>query len=176
LARYQYRLRRWNDYSSYGARHREVYRGHGGVDGCVKAPRAEASEFRRQLDGEPVADGALSDLGKDSRLRSQQSFGNDGVRQHDRHRNEYLHIVVALAGHEIEEIEEIYFNDDLVPLDPIYTNEPTGFYAGVARVNKHLGEPTQLADSDLVSDTASLVDGQWTSTTSCRGSPTFTFA
>jgi hypothetical protein len=77
--------------------------------------------------------------------------------------NEYLHIVVALAGHEIEEIEEIYFNDELVPLDPIYTNEPTGFYAGVARVNKHLGEPTQLADSDLVSDTASLVDGQWTS-------------
>lgn len=77
--------------------------------------------------------------------------------------NQYLHIVVALAGHEIEEIEEIYFNDELVPLDPINTNEPTGFYAGVARVNKHLGEPTQLADSDLVSDTASLVDGQWTS-------------
>jgi hypothetical protein len=77
--------------------------------------------------------------------------------------NEYLHIVVALAGHEIEEIEEIYFNDELVPLDPIYTNEPTGFYAGVARVNKHLGEPTQLADSDLVSDTASLTDGRWTS-------------
>ena len=77
--------------------------------------------------------------------------------------NQYLHIVVALAGHEIEEIEEIYFNDELVPLDPINTNEPTGFYAGVARVNKHLGESTQLADSDLVTDTASLVDGKWTS-------------
>jgi hypothetical protein len=77
--------------------------------------------------------------------------------------NQYLHMVVALAGHEIEEIEEIYFNDELVPLDPINTNQPTGFYAGVARVNKHLGESTQLADSDLVTDTASLVDGKWTS-------------
>jgi hypothetical protein len=77
--------------------------------------------------------------------------------------NQYLHMVVALAGHEIEEIEEIYFNDELVPLDPINTNEPTGFYAGVARVNKHLGESTQLADSDLVTDTASLTDGRWTS-------------
>ena len=77
--------------------------------------------------------------------------------------NQYLHIVVALAGHEIEEIEEIYFNDELVPLDPINTNQPTGFYAGVARVNKHLGEPGQTADSDLVTDTTALVDGQWTS-------------
>lgn len=77
--------------------------------------------------------------------------------------NQYLHIVVALAGHEIEEIEEIYFNDDLVALDPVNTNVPTGFYNGVARINKHLGEPTQLADSDLVSDTASLTDGRWTS-------------
>jgi hypothetical protein len=74
--------------------------------------------------------------------------------------NQYLHIVVALAGHEIEEIEEIYFNDELVPLSG---NTPTGFYAGVARVNKHLGESTQLADSDLVTDTASLTDGRWTS-------------
>ena len=74
--------------------------------------------------------------------------------------NQYLHIIVALAGHEIEEIEEVYFNDDLVALSG---NTPTGFYNGVARVNKHLGEPGQTADSDLINDTASLVDGKWTS-------------
>jgi hypothetical protein len=74
--------------------------------------------------------------------------------------NQYLHMVVALAGHEIEEIEEIYFNDELVPL---VSNTPTGFYNGVARVNKHLGESGQTADSDLVTDTSALVDGKWTS-------------
>jgi hypothetical protein len=73
--------------------------------------------------------------------------------------NEYLHIVVALAGHEIQEIEEVYFNDDLVPL---VSNTPTGFYNGVARVNKHLGESYQTADTDLINDTASLTDGKWT--------------
>jgi len=75
-------------------------------------------------------------------------------------KNEYLHIIVALAGHEIQEIEEVYFNDELVPL---VSNTPTGFYNGVARVNKHLGETTQTADSDLITDTASLTDGKWTS-------------
>lgn len=75
-------------------------------------------------------------------------------------KNEYLHIVVALAGHEIEEIEEVYFNDDLVPL---VSNTPTGFYNGVARVNKHLGGTGQTADTDLINDTASLTDGKWTS-------------
>jgi hypothetical protein len=75
-------------------------------------------------------------------------------------KNEYLHIVIALAGHEIQEIEEVYFNDDLVPL---VSNTPTGFYNGVARVNKHLGESYQTADTDLINDTASLTDGKWTS-------------
>lgn len=81
-------------------------------------------------------------------------------------KNEYLHIVVALAGHEIQEIEEIYFNDDLVPL---VSNTPTGFYNGVARVNKHLGESYQTADTDLINDTAGLTDGKWTSDHRLRG-------
>jgi hypothetical protein len=75
-------------------------------------------------------------------------------------KNEWLHIVVTLAGHEIEEIEEVYFNDELVPL---VSNTPTGFYNGVARVNKHLGVSGQTADTDLINDTASLTDGKWTS-------------
>ena len=39
-------------------------------------------------------------------------------------KNEFLHIVVTLAGHEIEAIDEIYFNDELVPL---VSNVPQGF-------------------------------------------------
>ncbi len=75
-------------------------------------------------------------------------------------KNEYLHIVLTLAGHEVEAIDEIYFNDELVPL---VSNTPTGFYAGVARVNKKRGVPGDTADADLIADTASLTDGKWTS-------------
>jgi fibronectin type 3 domain-containing protein len=75
-------------------------------------------------------------------------------------KNEYLHIVLTLAGHEVEAIDEVYFNDELVPL---VSNTPTGFYAGVARVNKKRGVPGDTADADLIADTASLTDGKWTS-------------
>jgi len=84
-------------------------------------------------------------------------------------KNEFLHIVVTLAGHEIQAIDEIYFNDELVPLDPVYTNEPTGFYAGVARINKHLGESYQTVDEDLEDDTSTLTDGKWTENHRLRG-------
>jgi hypothetical protein len=84
-------------------------------------------------------------------------------------KNQFLHIVVTLAGHEIQAIDEIYFNDELVPLDPVFTNEPTGFYAGVARINKHLGETYQTVDEDLEDDTASLTDGKWTENHRLRG-------
>jgi hypothetical protein len=84
-------------------------------------------------------------------------------------KNQFLHIVVTLAGHEIQAIDEIYFNDELVPLDAVFTNEPTGFYAGVARVNKHLGETYQTVDEDLEDDTNSLTDGKWTEHHRLRG-------
>ena len=81
-------------------------------------------------------------------------------------KNEYLHIVVALAGHEIQEIESVYFNDDLVPL---VSNTPTGFYNGVARVNKHLGDANQTVDTDLRNDTSTLTEGKWTDDHRLRG-------
>jgi hypothetical protein len=74
-------------------------------------------------------------------------------------KNEYLHLIVALAGHEVEEIGDIYFNDELVPLSG---STPTGKYATVARINKHTGSSSQTADTDLISDTSSLTDGKWT--------------
>ena len=75
--------------------------------------------------------------------------------------NQYLHIIVTLAGHEIQAIDEVYFNDELVPLTG---NTPTGFYNGVARINKKLGVPGDTADADLIYDTNNppLTDGRWT--------------
>jgi alpha-tubulin suppressor-like RCC1 family protein len=76
--------------------------------------------------------------------------------------NEYLHMVVAVAGHEVEELGDVYFNEDLV-LTGAGDGAATGKYAGHADIWKKLGAAGQTAFSQLVTDTASLTNGKWTS-------------
>ena len=71
-------------------------------------------------------------------------------------KNEYLHIVVTLAGHEVQEIGEVYFNEDLV-LTGSGDGYATGKYAASGSytgslIHKHLGSTTQTVDSTLQSD------------------------
>jgi len=61
-----------------------------------------------------------------------------------------LHIIQALAGHEVEEIGDLYLNDELVPLDG--SGNATGRFAGYVRVLKHLGSTTQTADTTLIAE------------------------
>lgn len=75
--------------------------------------------------------------------------------------NEYLHMVVAVAGHEVEELGDVYFNEDLV-LTGAGDGAATGKYAGHADIWKKLGAAGQTAFSQLVTDTASLTNGKWT--------------
>lgn len=71
--------------------------------------------------------------------------------------NEYLHLIVVLASHEVEEIGDIYFNDELVPLSG---NTPSsGVYQNHARVKKFLGTTAGERDTDLESESG----GIWTS-------------
>lgn len=74
-------------------------------------------------------------------------------------RNERLHLVIALTGHEVQEIGDIYFNDDLIPSAMIDArgNILSGRYAGAAAILKHTGAPGQQADPFLMAD-----DGNWT--------------
>jgi hypothetical protein len=51
--------------------------------------------------------------------------------------NANLHLVITLAGHAVEDIEEIWFDDEVIPLDG--SGEATGRLAGYARVIKSLG-------------------------------------
>lgn len=69
--------------------------------------------------------------------------------------NQYLHLIVALAGHECEEIGDVYF-DDILSTDARFT--------GLVRINKHLGSPNQEADADLVSEIT-----EWTENHRLRG-------
>ena len=80
--------------------------------------------------------------------------------------NKFLHQVVAYAGHEIQEFDDIYINDARVTgIDGsgnvTQVTFPDGStssrYNGYIRIKEHLGSPTQTADSDLVSEVA-----EWT--------------
>lgn len=79
-----------------------------------------------------------------------------------------LHVVIVLAAHQSNAIQEIYFNDEVLALDGSgnatadpYKQDSTVF----ANVYKHLGSPTQLADSVLVSNSG----GKWTDGHRLRG-------
>ena len=73
--------------------------------------------------------------------------------------NKFLHVVVALAGHECEEIETVYLNDEALTLDGDGNVTAPDKYDGLVRINKHLGSDTQAADSDLITESG----GKWTS-------------
>ena len=55
--------------------------------------------------------------------------------------NNTLHLVLALAGHEIDAVESVYFNDEL---------STDAKFSGYQTVAAHLGAADQVADADLV--------------------------
>lgn len=82
--------------------------------------------------------------------------------------NHKLHNVLILAAHECQSIDEIYFNEDQVPgtwgSSDASVSVASGDYSGKARINTHLGSPTQTADADLITD-----DSNWSSNHRLRG-------
>jgi hypothetical protein len=64
--------------------------------------------------------------------------------------NKYLHTVLAFAGHEVEEFETIYFNDEILTLSGNDVTAPAK-YVGKVKIVKKLGTTTQTAvtSSDL---------------------------
>ena len=78
--------------------------------------------------------------------------------------NKYLHSVLAFAGHEVEEFETIYFNDEVLTLSGNNVIAPAK-YVGKVKVVKKLGTTTQTAvtSSDLGGVTP---PSQWT--TDCK--------
>lgn len=80
--------------------------------------------------------------------------------------NKYLHIIIALAGHEVEEISGTFWFDDKqvdVPYPGNNTTHPT--YAPHVLLNKHRGEAGQTADGQLLSD----IPGLWTTSHKLEG-------
>lgn len=60
--------------------------------------------------------------------------------------NDYLHMVIALAGHEVEEIGDIYINDEIIALDA--NGFVTGTrWGGKIRILNHLGDQTSATNN-----------------------------
>lgn len=78
--------------------------------------------------------------------------------------NKYLHIVVGIAGHEIDAIEKYYLNDEEVSIDGS-GNVTAGSYANRVRIQSKLGTDDQTAFASLVSESDSL----WTENHRLRG-------
>ena len=91
-----------------------------------------------------------------------------GVRLYDAStgaNNDYLHRIIAFAGHRIQSYEQIYLNDEVVTLDGSGNVTSPARYNGYVRIKSYLGTTTQTADTDLISETLSLPEneGRWTS-------------
>ena len=72
--------------------------------------------------------------------------------------NKYLHMVIALASHEVANIPYIYIEDDKVDDFDVNGNVQSGDYKDKVRVKFHLGASDQTADADLVAESG----GDWT--------------
>lgn len=79
-------------------------------------------------------------------------------------KNEYLHVLLLVAGHEVEDLGKIYFADEEIPLD--VSGNATGRFAGYVRVKKHTGTYNQTVDTDLQSDLGSVT---WTNNHRLQG-------
>ena len=73
----------------------------------------------------------------------------------------WFHLVITYAGHRVEEIGDIYFDDELVPLDG--SGNATGKFAGYATIQKSLGN--EAANVQPFPDLVTNSGGEWGSTT-----------
>jgi len=82
-------------------------------------------------------------------------------------KNKWLQMVIPLAAHEVDAIEDVYFDGEMLPLGPdgavtggkyFDASWPIEAQRPRARVWKHLGQPGQVADARLISVSA----GKWT--------------
>jgi hypothetical protein len=78
-------------------------------------------------------------------------------------KNEFLHIVVCVAGHQVEEIGDVYFNEDLV-LSGAGNGAGSGVFSS-CNIYKHLGTTTQTVDTVL----SAALPALWDSTHRLQG-------
>lgn len=84
--------------------------------------------------------------------------------------NAYLHIVIAIAGHEIDAVEQTFANDEALTFDGNGFTESGSTYGNKIRYQVSNGDHTTQPFPDLVTETADLGDAAWTNSHLVRGS------
>ena len=79
--------------------------------------------------------------------------------------DKFLHMIILIAGHEVNSIGNVFINDTQVTLDTNGNVTAPSKYANKIRIKKHLGSDSQSADSDLISES----NGKWTDQHRLRG-------
>ncbi len=100
----------------------------------------------------------LAPVGDRAIIYGQTKVGGVIIYKEATDNNKFLHIIVALAGHECEEITTVFLNDEALTLDGSGNATAPSKYNGKVRIKKALGSNTQVADPDLVSES----NGKWT--------------
>lgn len=72
--------------------------------------------------------------------------------------DKYLHLVILLATHEVNQIGTIYINDKALTLDGNGNVTAPSQYANLVRIKKHLGSTSQSADATLISESNKWTD------------------
>jgi hypothetical protein len=94
----------------------------------------------------------------------QTRVGGTYLYMNTRNHNQQLDAVIGYVGHLVEEIGDIWLDEEVVPLTPDgFVNG--GRYAGNVHVEKYLGRDDQEAHAGLMS----LYPGEWTSAHRLRG-------
>ncbi len=78
--------------------------------------------------------------------------------------NKILHVLIALAGHEVNSIGTILANDEELTIDGSGNVTAPAKYVGKLKIYKHLGTDDQAADVNLVAESS-----KWTSEHRARG-------
>ncbi len=78
--------------------------------------------------------------------------------------NEYLNLVIALAGHEVQEIGDVYFDDEVALTGG--GSSAGGRFAGYAEIYKKLGGDSQTVETNLQTE---MTSGVWTNNHRLRG-------
>ncbi len=77
--------------------------------------------------------------------------------------NDIVHMILGLCEGPIEEIGDIYFDDQIVTVDA--AGDGTGKWSGVMHISRHLGSEDQVAEPLLVTASA----GKWTDAHTLKG-------
>jgi hypothetical protein len=107
---------------------------------------------------------ALSPAAATGNIYGSTRVGGITFYQETTNNNKVLHKLIALAGHEVNVIGDLYLNDELVTVDGSGDVTSPSQYVGKVKLIKHLGTADQAADATLVSE--SLL---WTSNHRARG-------